>query len=139
MFNWVKGRQNTGYEKLKIFQFLNMDCYILRYKVGDYIPWHTDPVPGKRHYRLNFELKQAEIGGTCLYMPWANSDDELNYQRRKACFILSDNRRFVLFRSDIIPHKVTKIEKGTRIVLTFGIALWMKNYTILHLDMGSVF
>lgn len=108
---WVKGRQGTGYEKLKLFQFLNMDCYILRYKVGDSIPWHTDPVPNRKHYRLNIELKKAESGGKLWMIP----DNNMVHKHIK--------ERIILFRSDIVPHMVTKIKKGTRYVLTFGIAL----------------
>lgn len=103
---WIKGRQGTGYEKLKIFQFLNMDCYILRYNTGDYIPWHTDPVPNRKHYRLNIELVRALIGGRL--------------------FIGRENPaagRIVFFRSDLEEHMVTTILKGKRIVLTFGIAI----------------
>lgn len=112
MFNWIKGRQNTGYEKLKLFQFLVFDCYILRYKVGDYIPEHTDPVPGYRHYRLNFVLKKAEEGG----ISWFHHP--VNIPRNA---IVGKNMTF--FRSDIVPHGVTEIKKGERIVLTFGICL----------------
>lgn len=115
MFNWQKGRQNTGYEKLKIFQFLTFDCYILRYKVGDSIPTHTDPVEGYRHYRLNFELKKAEVGGKLRYGPC--NIGLLN------TIVKSENKRMVFFRSDIIPHSVTEIKKGERIVLTFGVCL----------------
>lgn len=115
MFNWTKGRQNTGYEKLKIFQFLNMDCYILRYKVGDSIPIHTDPVPGYRHYRLNIVLKKARTGGRVNFGP-ASRQILKNV-------VKSDDNRVVFFRSDIVPHSVTEIRKGQRIVLTFGICL----------------
>jgi hypothetical protein len=110
MFKWEKGRQNTGYEKLKIFQFLNMDCYLLRYKVGDYIPWHTDPVAGRKHFRLNIELKKAISGGN-LYLIKENDR------------IKKIKSRLVFFRSDLRKHAVTEIRKGERIVLTFGIAI----------------
>lgn len=111
MFTWEKGRQNTGYEKLKIFQFLNMDCYLLRYKEGDHIPWHTDPVPNRKHYRFNVTLKNAIEGGELLLKPPG-----------RFC-ILEPHTRFVLFRSDIVEHCVSVIKRGTRVVLTFGIAI----------------
>jgi hypothetical protein len=112
MSRWEKGRQDTGYSKLKIFQFLNMDCYLLKYKVGDYIPWHTDPVPGRKHYRLNIELKKAEEGGELRLRRCVND-----------LFYIKPKYRFALFRSDTMFHTVTKITKGERLVLTFGIAL----------------
>lgn len=108
---WEKGRQGTGYEKLKIFQFLNIDCYLLRYKVGDSIPWHVDPVPGYRHWRLNVTLKEAVEGGEVLHkLPDHN-------------FAEVQEDRVVIFRSDLVEHCVSKIYKGKRIVLTFGIAI----------------
>lgn len=108
--NWILGRQNTGYKKLNIFQFLNMDCWLLKYEAGDFIPVHTDPVPGRKHWRLNITLKKATEGGH-LYIQ------------------NMDNKRWrvggpiVLFRSDLSPHEVSPIISGERLVLTFGIAL----------------
>jgi hypothetical protein len=114
MFKWKKGRQNTGYEKLKIFQFFNMDCYILRYNVGDSIPWHTDPVPGRKHFRLNIVLKNAIRGGIfCARYTDSNQFTQFKINRSSVVF----------FRSDITEHSVSEIEKGQRIVLTFGIAI----------------
>lgn len=108
---WVQGRQGTGYEKLKLFQFLFFDCYLLRYKVGDSIPWHTDPIPNRKHLRLNIELKKAKVGGTLFLANAKNHSD------------VTKASRFTLFRSDIQPHMVTKILEGNRWVLTFGVAL----------------
>jgi hypothetical protein len=108
---WVKGRQGTGYEKFKLFQFLNMDCYILRYKVGDSIPWHTDPVPNRKHYRLNIILKNAVKGGELLIKnPGQFFAQEVTYP-------------IMLFRSDIVEHCVSEVKDGTRYVLTFGVAI----------------
>lgn len=107
---WEKGRQNTGYEKLKIFQLLNIDCYILRYKEGDFIPTHKDPVPGRNHWRFNFVLKNAIKGGVFQY-----------YDHSRNLWI--NPGRFVKFRPDISEHRVTTIREGSRIVLTFGIAI----------------
>lgn len=110
MFNWTLGRQSTGYKKLKLFQFLNMDCYILKYVEGDYIPVHTDPVPGRKHWRVNLVLWQATRGGVFQYR-----------SARTDRWVTPD--RLAVFRSDICPHHVTKIEYGSRYVLTFGIAI----------------
>jgi hypothetical protein len=110
MFKWISGRQNTGYKKLKIFQFLNMDCYILKYNTGDYIPVHTDPVPGRKHYRLNITLKKAREGGH-LYIQ--DVDNGRWRAGGKICF----------FRSDVCPHEVSPILSGNRVVLTLGIAI----------------
>jgi hypothetical protein len=107
---WIKGRQGTGYEKFKVFEFGfpkfgGMDCYLLRYNVGDRIPVHTDPVPGKRHYRVNFELKKANLGGK-LYV----KDPIIKFWR------------FCFFRSDLSRHAVTRINCGQRLVFSLGFA-----------------
>jgi hypothetical protein len=110
---WVKGRQNTGYEKMLIFQFQlfgkGFDCYLLRYRKDDEIPAHVDPIPGKKHYRLNVELVKAKIGGDLFF-----------YHKRSW---QHQYRKWVFFRSDLQPHKVTRVIKGERIVLTFGAAI----------------
>ena len=106
LFRWRAGRQNTGYEKMLLLVnpfLLPFDLYILRFKTGTEIPAHTDPVRNKRHYRLNIVLRHAKSGGD---------------------FICSEpifeTRRIKLFRPDVSPHSVTKIESGTRYVLSLG-------------------
>ena len=110
---WTKGRQNGGYEKMLLYQFKlfskGFDCYLLRYKVGDEIPAHTDPVEGKKHYRLNIELKQALVGGDLFFYKKRHWEHQY--------------KLWVFFRSDLQPHKVTRVIVGERIVLTFGAAL----------------
>jgi hypothetical protein len=108
---WEQGRQGTGYKKLKLFQIGNkllggMDLYLLRYDVGDSIPSHVDPVDGKRHFRVNFELKRARIGGE-LYV----DEPILRFWRLS------------VFRSDKSKHAVHLVEKGTRFVVSLGVAI----------------
>lgn len=105
-FRWKSGRQNTGYEKMLLLVnpfLIPFDLYLLRFKHGTEIPTHTDPVQKKRHFRLNIVVKQAQRGGH---------------------FICSqpifETRRIKLFRPDVSPHSVTKIESGTRYVLSLG-------------------
>lgn len=112
MIKWQEGRQKTGYEKLKIFEskFLKMDCYLLRMKEGSHIDFHYDKVEGYEHNRLNIILKKAEYGGEfCLEGP-------SGYPRRV-------RDRIILFRPDIDHHAVSKVERGTRYVLSIG---WLK-------------
>lgn len=109
---WVSGRQKTGYKKLKLFQFWRMDCYLLKYEVGDFIPWHIDPVPNHKHFRLNIVLRKAKRGGILAYKL---SNEAMDFELIK--------NRITLFRSDLIEHSVSEIEEGRRIVLTFGLAL----------------
>lgn len=100
---WTKGRQNSGYLKLCLASFWFFDLYILRYPTGSSIKPHRDPVPGKKHYRFNVELKKAKEGGEFT----ADS-----YLWRKG--------RAVLFRSDEATHQVSEIKKGERYVLSLG-------------------
>lgn len=108
---WEQGRQGTGYKKLCLFligstRLGGVDGYLLRYDKGDSIPVHTDPVTGKRHFRLNIELKRAKLGGQ-LYV-------------ENPIFRLGP---ITLFRSDLSRHSVGLVEEGTRYVLSFGVAV----------------
>ena len=99
---WHVGRQNYFYEKLKIYSFLNVDCYLIRYSPGCAVAYHTDDVPGKKHYRLNIQLKG--INRLC----------ELDRLTKK-------QRRFTLFRADKLHSFGVTLEKG--LILSFGVAL----------------
>lgn len=104
---WQNGRQNSGYDTLRLLQGKNFDFYLLRFRQGSSIKWHVDPVEaGMRHFRLNLFVKPAEIGG----------------EFRSNGSIIK-NRFFCLFRPDIHRHSVTPIIKGTRYVLSFGFVL----------------
>lgn len=105
---WQKGRLNSGYEKLLLFQSkrLRMDAWILRYHEGSLLPFHTDPVTGVRHFRLNIVLKKAKKGGRLITV-----GEPLFHTK---------NNRIVFFRPDLSHHAVTKIYEGTRYVLSIG-------------------
>ncbi len=102
---WQRGRQGTGYNKIKVFEskHLMCDCYLLYYPQGSEILPHIDPVSSGKHYRLNVMLKRAEDGGdfVCknpLLRLW----------------------RVFLFRPDISEHAVSRIEKGYRVMFSIG-------------------
>lgn len=103
---FIEGRQNTGYQKLCLINFWFFDMYLLKYPTGSSIPKHTDPVPGKRHWRLNYELRKARRGG--------NFNCSGNYFRLG---------RLYVFRSDILQHEVSTIQEGSRLVLSIGVAI----------------
>jgi hypothetical protein len=107
---WQKGRLNTGYDKVLIStgKFpIPFDLYLLRFNEGTEIPPHKDSVKSGRHYRLNIVLKKAQKGG------------EFNCQQ-----VLFKLGRAILFRPDEQEHHVTRIEKGSRYVLSLG---WVIN------------
>ncbi len=101
---WQRGRQDTGYEKLRLLFLGFFDVYLLRYPEGSYVPEHQDHVRyPHRHYRFNFVLRRAKEGGefVCgktIFRWW----------------------RAVFFRADKYPHWVTPIVRGTRWVLSIG-------------------
>lgn len=105
---WEGGRQAGGYLKKKLFvsKLLKLDLWLLKFPVDSFIPIHTDTVESGRHFRLNIFLKDAEKGGEF-----------------KADKVLMQTRWFAFFRPDITCHYVTKVEKGTRYVLSFGFVL----------------
>lgn len=106
LFEWFKGRQNTGYEAFTLIysELLKLDCYILRYKKGSSIPPHKDEVgQNERHYRLNIVLWPAKEGGI------------LNCEKSILRF-----GPINFFRPDLYIHSVSEVMKGTRYVFSLG-------------------
>ena len=105
-WTWQTGRQESGYDKLLLLTGYfpwPFDCYLLKFKEGSTIPPHQDKVLIGRHYRLNIILKAAKVGG--------------EFQCEKIIF---QSKRIKLFRPDENIHSVTRLEKGTRWVLSLG-------------------
>ena len=112
MFNWQEGRQGTGYFKMLLLQskrFLLFDVWLLKYPLGAFIPTHTDPIPNKRHFRLNIVLSK---------LPQTS-----NRKGFEATHVLFETQRMVLFRPDITPHSVLEVMERPRYVLSIGWAL----------------
>ena len=101
MGTWQPGRQGTGYRKRLFAHGRHWDLYLLDYPPGTSIPVHRDPVPGKKHWRVNLVLR-----------------GEQTFEGR-ASFKCGP---LVVFRPDITPHSVT-VSKRRRLVLSFGVAL----------------
>lgn len=105
-FRWQRGRQGSGYDKMLLLTArwpLPFDSYLIRYPEGSAIPPHTDPVQTGRHYRLNLVVKASPRGGEfiCATPIW-------------------QSRRIKLFRPDACEHSVTRVEGGSRYVLSLG-------------------
>jgi len=112
---WEKGRQNSGYEKIKLLesQRFKFDVYLLRYRKGASIPPHYDPAPfGFAHHRLNIVLKRAKDGGNFFTLSHGI--------HRPHKFM---NNRIIFFRPDITSHMVSKVKRGARYVLSIG---WLR-------------
>lgn len=93
MFEWVEGRQNSGYYKMKLFicKWLRMDCYLLKFDKGVKVPWHVDPAKTGKHFRLNITLYGCASVLT-EHKPQINS------------------KRLMLFRPDINRHMMERAE-----------------------------
>ena len=107
--NWLRwrgGRQASGYEKMLLLMnpfLVPFDFYLLRFREGAEVPEHTDPVTDKKHYRLNIVVKNARAGGEF-----------------RCPAPIYESARIKLFRPDLSPHSVTRVERGTRYVLSLG-------------------
>ena len=109
-FRWQRGRQGSGYDKMLLVTGtwpLPFDGWLIRYPEGSHIPPHTDPVTSGRHYRLNVILRSPRAGGefVCATPIFAT-------------------RRLKLFRPDACEHAVTRVEGGSRWVLSVG---WVRD------------
>ncbi|GAA6153656.1 hypothetical protein [Pseudoteredinibacter isoporae] len=110
LFRWQKGRRGSGYDKMLLagaYWPLPFDIYLLRFPEGSDIPVHKDTVKTGRHYRLNIVLKQARRGGEFFCEA-----------------AIYDHARLKLFRPDISEHSVSRVERGSRYVLSVG---WVRD------------
>ncbi|MGB0833537.1 MAG: 2OG-Fe(II) oxygenase [Psychrobium sp.] len=85
---------------------IKFDMYLLKFPEGSEIPPHVDKVSSGKHYRLNIVLKQAARGGEFIC---ASPIFEISCIK--------------LFRPDVCEHSVTKVEEGSRYLLSIG---WIK-------------
>jgi hypothetical protein len=105
LFKWDVGRQDSGYRVFTLLysKLLSMDCCIIHYRTGSFIPEHTDRVQSGQMYRLNVELWKASKGGKFVCdVTWSLFD------------------RIHFFRPDVQLHHVTQIEQGNRWVFSIG-------------------
>jgi hypothetical protein len=112
-FRWQRGRQNSGYDKMLLLQSwlpIPFDLYLLHYPEGSEVPPHRDEVDFGRHYRINIILTTAIKGGD-FYC--ANP--------------IYETPRIKIFRPDINEHSVSRVEQGTRYVLSCGWVLRERN------------
>lgn len=111
--SWMRslpGRRNTTYSRRLLLLWLlgpiKMDAWLLKYPVGAHVPAHVDIVPNcRRHWRLNCTLWPSREGGEFLYRGSVKRFGP-----------------FTFFRSDTQMHAVSKVTKGTRYVLSIGLA-----------------
>jgi len=105
-FRWQRGRQMSGYDKMLLLQSmwpLPFDCYILKFPEGAEIAPHVDTVKQGAHYRLNIVIKRAGSGGEFVCANPIYASERIKY-----------------FRPDVSEHSVTRVDKGSRYVLSIG-------------------
>lgn len=107
LWKWQQGRQkSTEYKKFPLWYFRigkwGFDAYILKYEPNTVLDWHTDPVKGGKHWRLNIKL-------------WGNS----NFKIAKATGIDITNQTINLFRADCYSHSLVVFTKTYKLSLGF--------------------
>lgn len=108
---WRRGKQNTGYFKCRLgggrFPF-SWNLELIKYPRGAEVPWHLAHASGQKHYILQTELWPAWEGGLMEV-----EEPIWTFPRREFYF--------VLFRADKSLHRVTRVKRGTRVVLSLRI------------------
>ncbi|MFO7763584.1 MAG: 2OG-Fe(II) oxygenase [Wenzhouxiangellaceae bacterium] len=95
-------------EKVKnreLFRSRRLSIYLVRYPEGHAIMPHVDMVAEGRLYKLNFVLVKPTAGGEFIC--------EKN--------IVNLFGRVILFRPDLYRHRVSRIERGRRWLLSFAL------------------
>lgn len=92
-------------ENRVLFQSRRLSIYLVRYSSGHAIVPHVDMVAEGRLYKLNFVLVKPKAGG--------------EFRCEKTIFNLFG--RAILFRPDLYRHRVSRIERGRRWLLSFAL------------------
>lgn len=82
-----------------------LTIYLVHYAAGHSVLPHLDMIPEGRLYKLNCVLVKPQAGG------------EFHCEKT----ILDLLGRIVLFRPDLYRHRVTRIERGSRWLLSFAL------------------
>lgn len=88
-----------------LFQSRRLSIYLVRYSPGHRIVPHVDMVSEGRLYKLNCVLVKPRAGG--------------KFSCERTIFNLFG--RMILFRPDLYRHQVSKIERGSRWLLSFAL------------------
>ena len=101
-------------EKVKtriLFHSRRLNIYLVRYPEGHKVGPHVDMVSEGRLYKLNWVLAKPKAGGEFIC--------------DKNIFNLFG--RLYLFRPDLYQHRVSKIERGNRWLLSFALTSGLPN------------
>jgi len=104
LWRWLPGRGGRDYTKFCLWSFWRADAYLLRFPKSSMLAWHTDEVPGRKHWRLNITIRRSDVGGD-VYV-----EERVQW-------------RVSLFRPDAQLHRVGWVDAGELWLLSFGVAL----------------
>ncbi|GGW82663.1 2OG-Fe(II) oxygenase [Alteromonas halophila] len=90
-----------------LFSSKRLSVNLVTYHEGHRVLEHNDPMGSGRYFKFNVVLKKPQKGGV--------------FYAERVIFRLFD--RIYLFRPDKYLHRVSRIEKGKRTLLS--IALWL--------------
>lgn len=90
-----------------LFQSRRLGIYLVHYSEGHCIMPHVDMVAEGRLYKLNLVLAKPVAGG--------------EFACERTIFNLFG--RIVLFRPDLYRHRVSRIDRGSRWLLSFAMTL----------------
>lgn len=88
-----------------LFHTRRLNVYLVRYPEGHKVVPHVDMIAQGRLYKLNCVLKKPKAGGEFI--------SEQN--------IFNLFGRLYLFRPDLYQHRVSRIERGSRWLLSFAL------------------
>jgi 2-oxoglutarate-Fe(II)-dependent oxygenase superfamily protein len=94
-----------------LFHSRRLNIYLVRYPEGHKVGPHVDMVSEGRLYKLNWVLAKPKAGGEFIC--------------DKNIFNLFG--RLYLFRPDLYQHRVSKIERGNRWLLSFALTSGLHN------------
>ena len=112
-WKWNEHRALGIYEELLILQsaVIPFSVWLFRYPKGAYSPIHDDLILGYNHYCINIELQRAECGGRFGVVRKLSRLDKFE----RTWF-----NRITWFRPDKLEHYVSRVEEGTRYVLSIS-------------------
>ena len=96
---------SAGVKTRVLFHYKHLSIYLVRYPEGHKVVPHVDMISGGRLYKLNCVLVKPESGG--------------EFVCDKSLFNLFG--RLILFRPDLHQHRVSRIERGSRWLLSFAL------------------
>jgi len=123
---WIEHKQNASFLTPYLVMWLipqwlskliRRDLKLIKYQEGTKICQHVDNShwwAGYDYLRTDVTLRNALRGG--VLQLWGHKKNKAAYIKRRKLLGFDS----ITFRPDIIPHSVTTVTEGTKLVLSFG-------------------